>query len=118
MKSHSNILYGILAMVAWIVFLAALFGSYLLANGYSIDYFLDEETGGWLALLFFAAWAAIWYAIGSHYRKVCLAQKEAMKKALPQLDDKTISRCVTKNILTTLTLPGSWYCKAHKTKAE
>lgn len=117
MKDHSNVLYGILAMVAWIAFLAALFGSYLLANGYPADYFLDEETGGWLSLLFFAAWAAIWYAIGSHYRKVFLAQKEAMKKALPQLDDKAISRCVMKNILTTLTLPGFWHCKAHRTKA-
>ena len=33
-------------------------------------------------------------------------------------DDKTVSRCVMKNILTTLTLPGSWHCKAHRTKAE
>lgn len=117
MKDHSNVLYGILAMAAWIAFLAVLFGSYLLANGYSIDYFLDEETGGWLSLLFFAVWAAIWYAIGSHYRKVFLAQRKAMKETFPQLDDKAISRYVMKNILTTLALPGSWHCKAHKTKA-
>lgn len=94
MKDHSNILYGILAMIAWIAFLAVLFGSYLLANGYSADYFIDEETGGWLSLLFFTIWAAAWYRIGAHYRKVFLAQKEAMKEAFPKLDDKTISKCI------------------------
>ena len=54
-------------MIAWILFLAILFGSYLYLTNSPFSYFVDEETGGFISSAFFLGWALIWFGIGRHY---------------------------------------------------
>ena len=43
---------GIISMMAWIMFLAILFGSYLYLTNSPFSYFVDEETGGFISSAF------------------------------------------------------------------
>ena len=99
MKDRSCVLYGILTMGAWLVFLVVLFGLYLIAEGYPVTYFVDEETGGLISLAFFVAWAAIWYGIGAHYRRVYLVRKDIMRKMYPEMNEKALPKQVLLTIL-------------------
>ena len=54
-------------MIAWMLFLVILFGSYLYLTNSPFSYFVDEETGGFISSAFFLGWALIWFGIGRHY---------------------------------------------------
>lgn len=54
-------------MIAWMLFLVILFGSYLYLTNSPFSYFVDEETGGFISSTFFLGWALIWFGIGRHY---------------------------------------------------
>ena len=64
---NKHIKNGIISMIAWILFLAILFGSYLYLTNSPFSYFVDEETGGFISSAFFLGWALIWFGIGRHY---------------------------------------------------
>lgn len=64
---NKHIKNGIISMIAWILFLAILFGSYLYLTNSPFSYFVDEETGGFISSAFFLGWALVWFGIGRHY---------------------------------------------------
>lgn len=71
---------GLLVMLAWNVVVALLWGSYLVATNQSVEYFIDEGTGGFISAAFLTAWSLIWYVIGCHYHKEYTLKKEAYIK--------------------------------------
>ena len=64
---NKHIKNGIISMIAWMLFLVILFGSYLYLTNSPFSYFVDEETGGFISSAFFLGWALIWFGIGRHY---------------------------------------------------
>ena len=71
---------GLITMGAWILFLVLLYGTFAIVTNASLSGLLDEETGGFISLAFFIAWALIWFAISKHYSKVYEQKKEARKQ--------------------------------------
>ena len=64
---NKHIKNGIISMMAWIMFLTILFGSYLYLTNSPFSYFVDEETGGFISGAFFLGWALVWFGTGRHY---------------------------------------------------
>ncbi len=80
-------------MAAWLVFSASLICGYAAySNVTPLEYFLDEETGGFISGGMFIAWAVIWYFIGSVSRRRYLKLKDAYMKAYPDVDRKELDR--------------------------
>ena len=94
MKDKSYRFYGILAMGVWILFLVVLLGIDFISNDFHLRVIVDDGIDFFVSILFFIAWLAIWYGIGSHYRKVYLVRKEAFKKMYPDVDEETARKCV------------------------
>lgn len=54
--------YGLLVVFAWLVFAVSLISGYAVCHDVPVlEYFLDEETGGFISACFFTAWALTWY---------------------------------------------------------
>ena len=87
-------LYGILAMCGWMLFLVVLLGIDFISNDFHLRFVVDDGIDLFIFILFFIAWMAIWYGIGSHYRKVYLVRKDAFKKMYPDVDEDTARKCV------------------------
>lgn len=64
-------------MFMWILFVIVICSVYLLCTHQSVDYFKDEDSGWIIPLIFFVAWAAIWYGIGYHSHKSYMMDKNA-----------------------------------------
>lgn len=77
---NNHVKAGLLVMLAWNVIVALLWGSYLVATNQSVEYFIDEDTGGFITAAFLTAWSLIWYGIGCHYHKEYTLKKEAYIK--------------------------------------
>lgn len=77
---NNHVKAGLLVMLAWNVVVALLWDSYLVATNQSVEYFIDEGTGGFITVAFLTAWSLIWYGIGCHYHKEYTLKKEAYIK--------------------------------------
>lgn len=77
---NNHVKAGLVTMSAWILFCVVVCGLYLYSKGYSVDYFIDEETGGLISSAFFTGWAAIWYGIGYHFHKEYTLKKKTYEK--------------------------------------
>lgn len=94
MNRHNKI--GIISMGIWMVFLAVLFGSYLLMTKQPITCFIDKETGGFISGVFFVAWALIWFGIGRHYSFDYEAKKKSFVKSYDGLDKNLLCKTFRK----------------------
>ena len=84
--------FGLKTMCAWTLFLALIYGSFAIITKASLSGLLDTETGGFISLAFFIAWALIWFAIGQHYSKDYTKKKEAWKQMYPAVNDEEVDK--------------------------
>lgn len=83
MNMKDNRKYGLLVMSAWLVFAVSLISGYAAYHDVPVlEYFLDEETGGFISVCLFTAWALIWYFVGSHARKEYVARLEVCLRSI------------------------------------
>ena len=83
-------------MIAWIMFLAILFGSYLYLTNSPFSYFVDEETGGFISSAFFLGWVLIWFGIGRHYSIDYEAKKQVFIESHEGIDRYIIDKAFRK----------------------
>lgn len=83
---------GLVFAIVWMLFVVVLFASYLYIKDYPVDYFIDEETSGFISLGFFCLWAAIWFFIGRHLSKDFAAKKFVYKQQYPLLTEEVINK--------------------------
>lgn len=90
---RDNRKYGLLVMSAWLIFAVSLISGYAAYHDVPVlEYFLDEETGGFISACFFTAWALIWYFIGSHARKGYVARLKVYRDKYPSVDENELNR--------------------------
>ena len=93
---NKHIKNGIISMIAWILFLVILFGSYLYLTNSPFSYFVDEETGGFISSAFFLGWALIWFGIGRHYSIDYEAKKQVFIESHEGIDRYIIDKAFRK----------------------
>lgn len=90
---NDNHKYGLTAMVIWLIFSTSIILGYAEYHNMSFfEYFLDEETGGFISVTMFAAWAAIWYALGFNARKKYVKSINAYIKEYPSIEEETLRK--------------------------
>lgn len=89
---NKHIKFGLKTMFAWILFLALIYCSFAMITKASLSGLLDTETGGFISLAFFIAWALMWFAIGKHYSKDYAQKKEAWKQMYPAVNDGDLDK--------------------------
>lgn len=87
---------GLISMTIWILFLAVVFGSYMLITKQPITCFIDKETGGFISGLFFVVWAFIWFGIGRHYSIDYEAKKISFMENYSNLDKNLVCKTFRK----------------------
>ena len=90
MDRHSR--FGLKTMCVWILFLTVLYGSYAVVTNSPLSGLLDKETGGFISLAFFVAWALVWFAIGRHFSRDYAMRKAVWKRDNPAIDDAEIDK--------------------------
>lgn len=100
---NKHIKFGLKTMFAWILFLALIYGSFAMITKASLSGLLDTETGGFISLAFFIAWALMWFAIGKHYSKVYEQKKEAYKQMYPSVNDIDLEKAFRADFFSSLT---------------
>lgn len=114
--------YGFVVMAIWIVFVIILISGYAAYNHSTFsEYFIDKETNGIISTCFFAAWASIWFAIGSHCRKRYTTMCEKYLMDNPDVEQSTVRHIIkvyysakTAKLLTVVlvaAVPGWWIVK-------
>lgn len=93
---NKHIKNGIISMIAWMLFLVILFGSYLYLTNSPFSYFVDEETGGFISSAFFLGWALIWFGIGRHYSIDYEAKKQVFIESHEGIDRDIIDKAFRK----------------------
>ena len=93
---NKHIKNGIISMIAWMLFLVILFGSYLYLTNSPFSYFVDEETGGFISSAFFLGWALIWFGIGRHYSIDYEAKKQVFIESHEGIDRYIIDKAFRK----------------------
>lgn len=83
-------------MIAWMLFLVILFGSYLYLTNSPFSCFVDEETGGFISSAFFLGWALIWFGIGRHYSIDYETKKQIFIESHEGIDRYTIDKAFRK----------------------
>ncbi|MCH5310942.1 MAG: hypothetical protein J1E57_03155 [Prevotella sp.] len=83
---------GLISMMCWILFLAALYGSYSYRHRALLTGLLDKETGGVISFVFFIGWALIWFSIGKYYSYDYTTKKEEFHIQHPSLDAKIATK--------------------------
>ena len=90
MDRHSK--FGLKTMCLWILFLTVLYGSYTVVTNSPLSGLLDKETGGFISLVFFMAWALVWFAIGWHFSRDYAMKKTVWKRAYPDINEAEIDK--------------------------
>lgn len=93
---NKHIKNGIISMIAWMLFLVILFGSYLYLTNSPFSCFVDEETGGFISSAFFLGWALIWFGIGRHYSIDYEAKKQVFIESHEGIDRYIIDKTFRK----------------------
>ena len=79
-------------MCVWIIFLTVLYGSYAVVTNSPLSGLLDKETGGFISLAFFVAWALVWFAIGRYFSRDYAQKKETWKRDYPAIGEAEIDK--------------------------
>ena len=90
MDRHSK--FGLKTMCVWIIFLTVLYGSYAVVTNSPLSGLLDKETGGFISLAFFVAWALVWFAIGRYFSRDYAQKKETWKQDYPAIGEAEIDK--------------------------
>jgi len=90
MDRHSK--FGLKTMCVWIIFLTVVYGSYAVVTNSPLSGLLDKETGGFISLAFFLAWALVWFAIGRHFSRDYAMKKAAWKRDYPAIGEAEIDK--------------------------
>lgn len=97
----NNRKFGFLLLGAWIVFFFSVIGGYAAYHHVPfLEYYLDEETGGFISGLFFLVGAVVWYLLGAHEGRSYEATVKVLQDKYPDVESSELKKLIRTYYLT------------------